>query len=102
MSVGWNPEAIRAGFRQRMRERRYQEALDNPPECSLAELRRSCHLSQTTVAEALGVGQIQVSRLERREDLRLSTLRAYVQALGGSLDLIVRLPRRAVRVIVRC
>ncbi len=94
MALGWNPEQ----FGQRMRERRYQDALDHPPECSLAELRKSCHRSQVEVAAVLGIRQLAVSRLERRRDVRVSTLRAYVEALGGSLELIVRLPGRAVRV----
>jgi len=95
MALDWDPEQ----FRQRMRERRYREALDQPPECSLAELRRSCHRSQAEVAAALGVGQLAVSRLERRQNLGVGTLRAYVTALGGNLELIVRLPRRAVRIL---
>lgn len=93
MPRAWNPDQIR----QFLRERRYREALDHPPECSLAELRKSCHQSQAVVAAALGVRQIAVSRLERRQDLLLSSLRAYVAALGGNLELIVRLPQRAVR-----
>ena len=95
MARGWNPEQVR----HRLRERRYRKALDRPPECSPAELRRSCHKSQAEVAAALGVRQLAVSRLERRENLGLITLRAYVAALGGSLELIVRLPRRAVRLV---
>jgi DNA-binding XRE family transcriptional regulator len=94
MSPSWDPEQ----FLKRMRERRYQEVLDHPPECTLAELRRSCHKSQAEVAAALGVGQLAVSRLERRQNLGVGTLRAYVTALGGNLELIVRLPRRAVRI----
>lgn len=91
----WKPKDIG----RRLRERRYREVLDHPPECTLMELRRSCHRSQTDMAELLGIGQVAVSRLERRQDARVSTLEAYVGALGGRLELIVRLPKRAVRLV---
>ena len=96
MSPSWDPEKLS----QLMRERRYQEVLDHPPECSLAELRRSCHKSQSELAAALGVGQLAVSRLERRKNLGLGSLRDYITVLGGTLELIVRLPRRSVRILV--
>jgi transcriptional regulator with XRE-family HTH domain len=82
-----------------MRERHYRDMLDHPPECSLVELRKSCRQTQTAVAAALGVRQLAVSRLERRQDLHISTLRNYVAALGGRLELTVRLPGRAVRLV---
>jgi transcriptional regulator with XRE-family HTH domain len=81
------------------RERRYREILEHPPERTLRELRRSCHQSQMDVAASLGIGQKAVSRLEHRLDVRVSTLEAYVGVLGGQLELIVRLPKRAVRLI---
>jgi transcriptional regulator with XRE-family HTH domain len=80
-----------------MRERRYREVLEQPPERTLAELRKSCHKTQWDVAVQLRVQQVHISRLERRSDLRLSTLRRYVEALGGTLDVIIRFPRRALR-----
>lgn len=93
MPFQWDPDQ----FAQRMRERRYRELLHDPPECSLAELRKSCHKSQVDVAATLGVRQLAVSRLERSRNVRLGTLSVYVAALGGSLELTVRFPRRAVR-----
>lgn len=53
----------------------------------LAELRKAIGLTQVDVAGKLGVSQGNVSELERREDLYLSTLREYVEALGGKLEL---------------
>jgi len=41
-----------------------------------------------------GLGQDTISRIERRSDLLLSTLRRYVQAMGGELDLVARFPNR--------
>jgi hypothetical protein len=63
-------------------------------EMSLRELRRAHKLTQKRVAETLGIGQDQVSRLEQRSDLLLSTLRSYVEAMGGRLTLVAEFPRR--------
>lgn len=53
----------------------------------LEELRRSCDVSQAELAERLGTQQAQISRLERRNDALVSTLRRYVKALGGRLEI---------------
>jgi len=63
-------------------------------EMTLRDLRRAQDLTQERMAELLGVGQDNISRLESRADMLLSTLRSYVAAMGGSLDLIVRFPDR--------
>ena len=66
---------------------------------TLAELRRSLDLTQVDIARQLECRQEEVSRIEQRTDLRLSTLRCYVQSLGGELELVCRIPGRdAVRV----
>ncbi len=52
-------------------------------EMSLRDLRVAHQLTQQWMAESLGIGQEGVSRLEKRTDLLLSTLRGYVEALGG-------------------
>jgi hypothetical protein len=46
------------------------------------------------MAEVLGIGQESVSRLEKRSDLLLSTLRGYVKAMGGELRLVAEFPNR--------
>ena len=61
-------------------------------EMTLRELRQALTLTQTRIAETLGIGQDGVSRLERRSDLLLSTLRGYVEAMGGHLSLIAEFP----------
>lgn len=61
-------------------------------EKSLQELRRAHKLTQKRMAQVLGVGQDSVSRLEQRSDLLLSTLRAYVEAMGGRLSLLAQFP----------
>jgi DNA-binding XRE family transcriptional regulator len=64
-------------------------------EMSLQELRRARKLTQVRMAKKLKVGQESISRLEKRTDLHLSTLRHYVEAMGGSLSLIASFPDRA-------
>jgi transcriptional regulator with XRE-family HTH domain len=59
-------------------------------EMSLAELRHALELTQTRLAETLGMTQGAVSRLEHQSDLLLSTLRSYVEALGGELEIRAR------------
>ena len=61
-------------------------------EMTLRELRQALTLTQTRIAETLGIGQDGVSRLEKRSDLLLSTLRGYVEAMGGHLSLIAEFP----------
>ena len=63
-------------------------------EMTLRDLRKARDLTQERMAELLGVGQESISRLESRTDMLLSTLRSYITAMGGSLDLVVRFPDR--------
>jgi transcriptional regulator with XRE-family HTH domain len=59
-------------------------------EMTLQQLRKARDRSQETTAEALGLKQAAVSRLENRDDMRISTLRQYVHALGGELEFYAR------------
>ena len=63
-------------------------------EMSLHELREAIGKTQKAVARRLKVGQDAVSKLESREDMYLSTLRGFVIAMGGELELIARFPGR--------
>jgi transcriptional regulator with XRE-family HTH domain len=63
-------------------------------EMSLRELRTAQQRTQESIADALGIGQDSVSRLEQRSDLLISTLRGYVEAVGGQLSLIAQFPDR--------
>lgn len=59
---------------------------------TLAEARSRAGLTQARVAERLGISQSDVSKLERRSDVRLSTLRAYARAIGGQLRVQIQAP----------
>jgi len=61
-----------------------------PGSTTLAEARARAGLTQAQVAERLGIGQSDVSKLERRTDVRLSTLRAYARAIGARLHVGIR------------
>jgi transcriptional regulator with XRE-family HTH domain len=63
-------------------------------EMTLQELRRARKLTQVRMAKELGITQDSVSRLEKRSDLLLSTLRKTVKAMGGNLSLVAEFPDR--------
>lgn len=68
-----------------------------PEALTLAELRRLRGLTQVEAASGAGMDQSELSKAERREDHRLSTLRRYVEALGGKLEVFARFGSKRVR-----
>jgi transcriptional regulator with XRE-family HTH domain len=64
-------------------------------EMSLRDLRKARKLTQARVAKVLGVTQDSVSRLEKRSDFLLSTLRKTVKAMGGDVRIVAEFPDRA-------
>jgi DNA-binding XRE family transcriptional regulator len=63
-------------------------------EMTLQQLRRDLKLTQVHMAKELGISQDGISKLEKRNDLLLSTLRKTVEAMGGNLSLIAEFPDR--------
>lgn len=63
-------------------------------ELSLRDLRKARKQTQVSVARKLGIKQENVSRIEQRSDLLISTLRGYVEAMGGKLHVIAEFPDR--------
>lgn len=61
---------------------------------TLQDLRKARELTQVQLAETLGQRQVSIAKLEKRSDLLLSTLRRYVEAMGGRLSLVVEFPDR--------
>lgn len=57
----------------------------------LAGLRRTTGLTQVELAASLGVGQAQISKIERQSDMLLSTLSAYLTALGVTARIVVEI-----------
>ncbi len=61
---------------------------------TLKDLRLAAQQTQEQLAVTLGVGQDTISRLEKRSDMLLSTLRHYVESMGGKLELVAQFPNR--------
>ena len=61
-------------------------------EIHLTELRRALDISQEELGELLDKKQAAISRLERRSDMHVSTLREFIKALGGKLEIIASFP----------
>ena len=87
-------EAMPMERRQRI-DQRVRETLASMP---LDELRKARQMTQDKLAESLGVNQSEVSKIEHRTDLYLSTLSEYVEALGGKLEIRAVFPDREVRI----
>ena len=81
--------------RRARNRRRAQELL---AELRLREVRAACELTQEELAERLNIDQPNVSRLERRSDVHVSTLADYIAALGGRLELLAVFPEGTVRI----
>ena len=63
-------------------------------EMTLQQLRHARKLTQQKIAKSLHIGQEGVSKLEKRSNLLISTLRSYVEAMGGQLHLMAKFPNR--------
>ena len=78
--------------RRKRIERRSTELIQG--QLTLQQLRRELNLTQDHMADLLDVKQGHISKIEKRSDMRISTLRDYIEALGGELELVARIPGR--------
>lgn len=67
-------------------------------EMDLTQLRQARALSQAALGEILHVEQPAVAKLEKRADMYVSTLRRFIKAMGGELEIVARFPDRDVRI----
>ena len=67
-------------------------------ELLLSEVRQLTGKSQQQVAEALGIKQPSLSKLEKQSDMQISTLQKIVRALGGELEVLARFPKGTIRI----
>lgn len=86
---------IDADPRRRARVARFRRAMRDV--LALAKLREARGATQVEVGEALGMSQVNVSRIEHEDDVYLSTLSNYVEALGGRLELTAVFPDQTIR-----
>jgi plasmid maintenance system antidote protein VapI len=101
--VTWNddldlaPEFLYARAHQLEAPKTVEEVHTNQLVVTMRELRALAGKSQVEVAEAMGVAQAEVSRLEGRADTRLSTIERYVKALGGEVEVVAKFGDRSLR-----
>lgn len=70
-------------------------------EVLLHEIREDLSITQEEMAVKLNTKQANVSRTERRRDMKLSTLRRYIEAMGGELDIVAKFPTNVVHLNMR-
>lgn len=83
---------LRDRMSPRSRELSEQIAADLQKEIKLTELRGALGVSQEELAQIMKKKQAAISRFERRSDMHVSTLREFISALGGKLELIAKFP----------
>ena len=67
-------------------------------EMPLQELRKALELTQQQVAAALGINQVAISKMEGQTDMYVSTLRRFVEAMGGELRIVAHFPEGNVEI----
>lgn len=67
-------------------------------EMTLGELRQARELTQETLGETLNVGQAAVAKMEKRTDMYVGSLRRFIEAMGGELDIVARFPDGDVKI----
>jgi transcriptional regulator with XRE-family HTH domain len=91
-------EELRKQMSPERRDRNRRRTEELLAELRLREVRAACELTQAELAERLNIDQPNVSRLEQRSDVHVSTLADYVAALGGRLELLAVFPEGTVRI----
>jgi DNA-binding transcriptional regulator YiaG len=76
-------------------EERVAIALQKMP---LAELRQARKLTQQQIAKNLKIKQASVSKMESQTDMYLSTMRKYIEAMGGELEIVAKFPEGNIKV----
>ena len=84
-------DSLRASRRRKIEKRATTLIAE---EMTLQELRRARTLTQVSLAKNLGVAQNQISEMEKRTDMHISTLRRTIEGMGGTLSLVAEFPDR--------
>lgn len=87
-------EKLPAESKKRIEER-INVALKDMP---LAELRQARKFTQQQLAKSLNIKQASVSKMESQTDMYLSTIRKYVEAMGGELEIVAKFPEGSIKV----
>lgn len=81
--------------RQQAIEKRVQKTIAEMP---LADLRKARQLTQSQIGELLKISQASVSKMEGQTDMYLSTMRRFVEAMGGELEIVAKFPEGPIRI----
>lgn len=90
--------ALRARMSPKARTRSEALTKKRLEEMPLQALRQALDLTQQEVAASLKIEQAAVSKMEKQTDMYLSTLRRFIAAMGGELEIVARFPEGAVRI----
>ena len=91
-------ELVKRTTTRRARQRAAERTRELLGELLLSEIRERAGKSQRQVADALGIKQPSLSKLEKQSDMQISTLRRIVNALGGELEVSARFPAGTVKI----
>jgi DNA-binding transcriptional regulator YiaG len=91
-------ETLRGRMTQATQARARNKKVRMMKDMALHQLRSARELTQGALAEQLNLEQPAVSKLERRTDMYVSTLRRYIEAMGGELEIIAHFPEGNVRI----
>ena len=89
---------LRARMKPEARAKAKAEALRLGEEMDLAEVRRALKLSQEEIGQTLQIKQGSVAKIEKRTDMYVSTLRRFIEAMGGELEIVARFPDHAIKI----
>jgi DNA-binding transcriptional regulator YiaG len=92
-----NFKELQAKMRLEARVRSEEAAKKMISEMGLAELREAMDLSQESLADTLHVKQASISKVERRSEMYISSLRRIIEAMGGELQIIANMPNGRVQ-----
>lgn len=90
-------ELVKRTTKKRTRDRAARRTRELLSGLLLSEVRTLSGRTQRQLADALGIRQPSLSKLEHQSDMQVSTLQRIVAALGGELELVARFPTRAVK-----
>ena len=92
-------ELARRTMSKAAREQASRRAKELMAEMLLVEIRKLTGKSQRELAEALGIKQPSLSKLEGQSDIQVSTLRRLIEALGGQLEIVARFADKTVKIV---
>ncbi len=91
-------EELRARMSAEAQVKAEAEAQRLGEEMDLAEVRRALKLSQEEIGQTLQIKQGSVAKIEKRTDMYVSTLRRFIEAMGGELEIVAQFPDHAVKI----